>query len=79
MAVARFRFHRMSPLFTRLSPAEATLFDRTPVHDSTLGGISRLSHSYSLGRDYTPWPARPFPVGSVFRLGIPTTSLAAVP
>jgi hypothetical protein len=25
MAVARFRFHRMSPLFTRLSPAEATL------------------------------------------------------
>ena len=25
MAAARFRFHRMSPLFTRLSPAEATL------------------------------------------------------
>jgi hypothetical protein len=54
MAAARFRFHRMSPLLTRLSPAEATLFDRTPVHDSTLGGISRLSHSLGLGQDDAP-------------------------
>jgi len=36
MAISRVRFHRLSPLFTRLSPAEATLFDRTPVHASTL-------------------------------------------
>ena len=53
--------------------------NRTPVHDSPLGSISRLSHILAFGSGDTGWRACPFLAGSVFRVSIPATSYAAVP